>query len=104
MGSLTVACNGKLVDPDLFILLYMPPELKDKVADFLREESLDKKFDVWTAEIGVSTDEDGVLADGIKSLMLMMTSDRVLFEYKLSNKQDKLLSKINDYVYGKEES
>ena len=107
MGRLCVSFNGEELDPDMFVLLYMPIELKEKVQEFLHEEGLDKKFDVFMATVGIELDEGDhqeKLAEGVKSLMLKMTSNRVLFEYKLSGKQDKLLAQINEYVYGKEES
>lgn len=107
MGGIYITEDGKesKIDPEMFILLYMGPENTSRVLDFLAESGLDKKFELVEAEIFARFDQD--LAqdshDSIKTLVLKMKDDRVLFEYKLSGKQTTLLEQITNYLYNGEE-
>ena len=106
MADIYVIEEGEEVpmNPEMFILLYMTNELYEDVNRFLEEKNLQNKFEVIQGEISVrdiNTPEEE-WTKGIKSLLLRMKNERVLFEYKLSQKQDKLMTELNEYIYGKE--
>jgi len=107
MGNLYVTKNGEdiAIDPEMFILLYMPAEMSKDVQAFLNKHNLQEKFDIVNASITIRWDNDedeGTVNDPIKSLCLRMRDEKVLFEYKLSGRADKLLTNITDYVHGDE--
>lgn len=105
MSNLYVTHNGEKlrIDPDMFVLLYMPLEQASMVQDFINESNLQNKFDVIDATITVEWDTDDRPSDSkpddpIKSLCLRMRDDKVLFEYRLSGRIDKLLTDVTEYV------
>lgn len=103
--GLFVTYNGENVDPEKFVLLYMPLECADKVQEYLGKHKLTNKFQLIHGEVSAALEEDSEvpLANPVKTLVLMMRSDKVLFEYKLSGKHYELTAKITEYVYGSEE-
>lgn len=105
--SLFITHNGETVEPDMFVLLYMPIERKEAVEAFLEEHNLARKFVVIEGNLSTSiTDDDGThITDHptIKTLVLMMRDKKVLFEYKLSGKHHELLTRITEYVNGRKE-
>ena len=109
MSNLYVTHNGEQlrIDPDMFVLLYMPNEQAKRVQQFINEHNLQNKFDVVNATISVHWEEDEKdptdSSEPIKSLCLKMCNEKVLFEYKLSGRVDKLLTDITNYVNGSEE-
>ena len=105
MAGLYVTRDGVEVkdDPDRYILLYMPLEMLEQVEQFLIEYNLQDKFDAIPAEFTVRAEGSDETTDAIKSLMLRMKDDKVLFEYKLRGKEDKILDKLHEYFYGEEE-
>ena len=58
----------------------------------------------WLVIVSLQCKAQEETTEPIKSLCLKMRDDRVLFEYKLSGKSDKLLEEITNYVHGEEES
>ena len=109
MSKLYVTHNGKQtpINPDMFVLLYMPQEEAPYVEEFLAETKLDAKFKLVLANIYLKLEDDDHTYDegeGIKSLVLKMTSEKVLFEYKLSGRQEALLTQIQEYIHASKES
>ena len=104
--GLHVIHNGENIDPEKFILLYMPLERADAVREYLDKHDLTRKFELIegkiTTELMHDTD-DTPISDPITSLVLKMRSDKILFEYKLSGRHHELLTKITEYVNGREE-
>ena len=102
--GLYVTRDGKEIkdDPARYVLLYMPLENLERVQDFLNETGLDKKFDVIESKIYIKHEQSDESSDPIETLILRMKSDKVLFEYKLSGKNDGLLEQLNEYFYGEE--
>lgn len=106
MASIYVIEDGEEVpmNPEMFILLYMTNEFYEDVNRFLEEKNLQGKFEVIQGDISVrdmNTSEEE-WTKGITSLLLKMKNEKVLFEYKLSQKQDVLMTELNEYIYGKE--
>ena len=109
MSSLYVVSKNenKKINAERFILLYMPLEKESEVQAFLEETGLDAKFSVIPAEISVCGDKDdesSISEESIKSLVLYMKDDKVLFERKLKGHiHNDILDQIQNYLYGKEE-
>ena len=110
MSKLYVTQNGKKtpINPEMFVLLYMPQEQAPYVEKFLAETGLGAKFSLILANIYLRLEEDDGHTykpeEGIKSLVLQMTSEKVLFEYKLSGRQETLLTQIQEYIHASKES
>ena len=106
--GLYVTYNNELVDPEMFVLLYLKPHNEEAVKQYLDEHDLDKKFDLIYGELSTKlvedNDEPGELVHTpVKALVLKMRNEKVLFEYMLSQKHLELQTKISDYVNGRKE-
>jgi len=106
--GLFVTHNNEPVSADKFILLYMPAERAPLVQEYLDKNNLAKKFNVIRGTVSTELRDAGetessLFSKPIDTLVLIMTSDKVLFEYILSGKRLELLTKITEYVNGSEE-
>ncbi len=106
--GLYVTYNSERVDPEMFVLLYLKPENEAAVRQYLDENGLSKKFDVIYGELSTKviheSDEPGeIVHTPVKTLILKMRDEKVLFEYTLSQKHLELQTKISDYVNGRKE-
>lgn len=92
------------IDPSAWLLLWIAPVRMDDIKQYLVEHNLDKKFQVMSGFITVDVGDAEVdvqqPADHIETLLLRMVDEKVVFEYKLSNKADKLVEDLSQYIYG----
>lgn len=89
------------INPEKIHLLMLGDTYYNSVVEYLKENDLDTKFNVHSAEIQIGLKDDKDDTD-IQTLVLVMQSDEVLFEYKLSKKIEKLIEQIRIYAYQKE--
>lgn len=104
MVSINFTENGSTVElnAEMLVMLYLPFDVAEETKKFLKRNRLDEKFEVIEAEIRImSREDDDFMKDvePIRSLLLKMKDEKVLFEYKLSDKEDELIEKIRNYVY-----
>lgn len=90
------------INPEKIHLLMMGGSYYTYVVDYIAENDLINKFAVYEASIQIGINGDKDEESTVESLVLVMLSDEVLFEYKLSNKIEKLIENIRIYAYQRE--
>lgn len=102
-NKVQITIGGRDINPEKVHLLMLGESYYNSVAEYLEMNSLTEKFSLYKASIQIGlAGDDFSDKSSLQSLVLVMNSDEVLFEYTLSQRMSKLTDDIRGYAFQKE--